>query len=121
MFLHVIIFWLGCGSEKDSSDWSSIDDCRTLSDPQNKDDCISKFIVGVFKTDPERGIELVENQISEQINRDYIYLTLTREYNPATREYCDRIQDPSLKDNCNTLQSRPHLHRDILKKKKSLP
>ena len=117
MFLHVIIFSLGCSSEKGSSDWSSVDDCFALSEAGNKDDCISRFILEVFKNDPSRGMKIVENEVSESINRDYIYLTLTREYNPATREYCDKIDDASLRDNCFTLQSRPHLHRDVLKEK----
>ena len=76
----------------------------------------------VFNKDPSKGVKVVQEQISDQQIRDFIWLKVTREYNPATREYCDLIQDKTLKERCHTLSSRPHLHRDVLReKKKSLP
>ena len=115
MFLFSLLFCVSCQQEK--SVWASADDCSVLQKGKDKDNCFSIYIVEVFREDPSQGIKVVQEEISEQQIRDFIWLKVTREYNPATREYCDRIQDKTLKERCHTLSSRPHLHRDILREK----
>ena len=96
---------------------NSPDDCQDLNKGELRDDCWSEHAVTVFKDDEARGISIVETQISDPRIADYIWLTVTREHNPSTRTFCDRIKDRALKERCLVLVSRPHLHRDVLKSK----
>ena len=115
--MFFISLLVGCAVDKQSEQWSSAEDCLSLPVGANKDNCLSTHIVDVFKADPVKGVAVVKNEISEQPIRDFIWLKITREYNPATREYCDLIEDKILQERCHSLSSRPHLHRDILREK----
>ena len=115
--MFFISLLVGCAVDKQSEQWSSAEDCLSLPIGSSKDNCLSRYIVDIFKADPGNGIAVVKNQISEQSIRDFIWLKITREYNPATREYCDLIVDHILQKRCHSLSSRPHLHRDILREK----
>ena len=96
---------------------ASPDDCEAMSQGELRDDCWSLHAVSLFKDDEAKGISMVETQISDQKIADYIWLTVTREHNPSTRKFCERIKSSALKERCMVLVSRPHLHRDILRKK----
>ena len=52
----------------------------------------------------------------DSLVRDYIWLKVTREYNPASQKYCQKIQDKTLKERCITLVRRPHLYKEKLEK-----
>ena len=94
--------------------WSSPEDCEALSSGEKRDDCWSVHAVELFRTDPDHGIQVVEEQVSDQQIRDFIWLQVTREVDPGSFRYCERIQESVLKERCKTLVSRPHLHRELL-------
>jgi hypothetical protein len=88
-------------------------DCETLSEGATRDACYEKVAPAVFRTSPEAGIALVDQKISDPMLRDFIYLQITREVDPSTPRYCNRIKDKVLADRCMVLVSRPHLHRGL--------
>ena len=97
-----------------TSSWDSSEDCEALSAGERRDDCWSVHAVEIFKTDPDRGVSVVEEQVSEQQIRDFIWLQVTREVDPGSYRYCEKIQEGVLQERCKTLVSRPHLHRELL-------
>ena len=88
-------------------------DCASVSSQSSKDDCYAKVVPDVFRTDPDQGIAMVEKEIQNQTIRDFVYLKVTREIDPSTPRYCDKIKDTILADRCRVLVSRPHLHRGL--------
>ncbi len=101
----------------------SVSACRT-GDPQTPadcaastgaaaDECYQRVAPAVFRQSPEAGIALVEEKIQDPTVRDFVYLSVTREVDPNTTRYCDRIKDKTFADRCRVLVSRPHLHRDL--------
>ena len=103
---------LGCSG---GSGFSSAADCEGLSMGEQADECWAQHAAEVFRTDPNRGVEIVENNVSDQRVKDFIWLTVTREVDPSSYKYCDRIQEEALAERCRVLVSRPHLHRELLK------
>ena len=106
------IFLFACRQEK----LSSAADCEKLAAGSTRDDCWSLHIVSLMQQNEKKGMEVIQTQIDNSQIRDFIWLKVTREYNPATRKYCQRMQDEVLKKRCISLVSRPHLHRDVLRK-----
>ncbi|MFT5685060.1 MAG: hypothetical protein ACI8RZ_006006, partial [Myxococcota bacterium] len=106
----LLSFLLACNT----SSWDSPEDCEALSAGEKRDDCWSVHAVELFKTDPDRGVSVVEEQVSEQQIRDFIWLQVTREVDPGSYRYCERIEESVLQARCKTLVSRPHLHRELL-------
>ena len=98
--------------------WSSADDCEGLSKGPNKDQCWSVHLIEVFKEDLETGDRIAQAQITDSRIRDFIYLSVTREIDPSTTKWCDKMVDTAMKSRCQVLVSRPHLHRDVLQQKK---
>jgi len=99
--------------------WSSIEDCEGLSKGPKADECWAEYLPDVFRADAERGIELVETKIEDQRVKDFVWLTVTREVDPGSYKYCERIQEEALAERCRVLVSRPHLHRELMKGQKS--
>ena len=89
--------------------------CEKMGMGAQKDDCWSEHAITIFHQDESRGVALVETQITDQRIADYIWLTVTRDYNPSSKVYCNKIADSALKKRCLVLVNRPHLHRDILR------
>lgn len=106
------VLTLGCSG---GGSWDSPDDCAALSKGATADECWAQHAPALFKADPARGVQVVENDVSDQRIRDFIWLTVTREVDPSSYKYCDKIQEEALKDRCRVLVSRPHLHRELLK------
>ena len=98
-----------------SPQWSSIDDCLALSRSSQRDDCLSTHAVDLFKRNPQKATQELPNLVLDPVILDYIWLKVTREYNPATQDYCKKIKDNLLKKRCVTLVRRPHLYRDRTK------
>ena len=92
----------------------SVEDCAGLGDPTARDDCYARLLPEVFRADPARGIELTETAVTDPTVRDFIWLTVTRDVDPNTNKYCNRISDAVLADRCRVLVSRPHLHRGLV-------
>ena len=92
--------------------WESADDCLALSKGKQRDDCLSEHVVELFRKDPVSARKKLPELTQDPIILDYLWLKVTREYNPATRDYCLDIQDRILKQRCLTLVQRPHLYRE---------
>ena len=97
--------------------WSSASDCHGLEKGLDKDNCWSVHLVDVFKQDPTKGSQIIEQDISDQKVQDFLWLEMTREVDPTTMTYCKKITDKGLLERCRLLVSRPHLHRDTLRKR----
>ena len=118
------ILFMGCQSTPDKG-WSTQEDCASLPAGNVKDDCYGHFIVDIFKSDAKRGMEIMQQEISNDNVRDYLWLEVTRKVDPTTTKFCQMIQSQTLLKRCQTLVSRPHLHRETLrqneKKQQSTP
>lgn len=93
-----------------ASDAESAADCLEIAVPALRDKCLSIFAVELFKTDPEHGIAVVEEQVTDPQVRDFIWLQVTREVDPGSLQYCARIQEEILAARCHTLVMRPHTY-----------
>ena len=109
---------LACQSTPKAS-WSTQEDCAALPAGDVKDDCFGHFIVDIFKSDPKRGMQIMQQEISNDRVRDYLWLEITRKVDPTTTKFCQLIQSQTLMKRCQTLVSRPHLHRDTLRENKA--
>ena len=110
-----VLSLFGCHT---ASTWESVDQCLSLPKGEKKDDCFSIHGVALFERDSKTAKKTIQEEISDPLIRDFIWLKVTREYNPATQEYCKEMTTKPLKDRCVTLVRRPHLHRE---KKESSP
>lgn len=99
-----------CGS----LDPKTPEDCAGIGDTAKRDDCYVKVLPDVFRADPARGVELVDTAVTDPTVKDFIWLEVTRDVDPNSNKYCNRIQDKVLADRCRVLVSRPHLHRDLV-------
>ena len=113
MFLFLVLT-LACDN---STVPRSSEDCMGMNKGELRDDCWSNHILSVFEENEKRGTDILNDHISDPQVADYLWLMVTRDYNPSTRKYCDRIMNSALKERCMVLVSRPHLHRDILRRK----
>jgi hypothetical protein len=68
----------------------------------------------LFREDPKEAPSIIEEQVGDSLVRDFIWLTVTREVDPGSYKYCERIQESALGERCRVLVSRPHLHRALL-------
>ena len=110
----VSILFMGCQSTPDKG-WSTQEDCASLPAGNVKDDCYGHFIVDIFKADAKRGMEIMQQEISNDNVRDYLWLEVTRKVDPTTTKFCQLIKSQTLLKRCQTLVSRPHLHRETLR------
>lgn len=99
---------------------TSPEDCAGLPTAKQRDECYLIVVGDVFKKDADAGIKLVETQIEDQTNKDFAWYTVTRNVDPHSNKYCDRIKDPTLADRCRKVVARPHLNRE-LKNRDGLP
>jgi hypothetical protein len=88
--------------------------CASLASDAEQDECYLTVLPSIFKLDPQRAVALTEQSVHDAATKDFIYLTVTRDIDPNSDKYCDRIVDARLKDRCRVLVSRPHLHRDLI-------
>ena len=100
---------LACGGP---GSWTGPEDCEPLRGAE-ADECWATHAPALFKQDPKKGVATVEQKVSDSHVRDYIWLTVTREVDPSSYQYCDRIVEKALADRCRVLVSRPHLHREL--------
>ena len=96
----------------DPDSWSTAADCAGLDDAAWRDECYAKIAVTTASTDRAAGSALVE-MIQDPLVRDYAWLTITREVDPGTPELCRRIVQKEIRDRCEMLVRRPHLHREL--------
>jgi hypothetical protein len=103
----ILLLLVACQGEP-----QSVAECPDLSGSQ-RDECYAKYAADLFRQDPAGAEEVVNTQVSDSQVRDYIWLTVTREVDPSSYRYCDRIVEPTLGERCRVLVSRPHLHREL--------
>ena len=89
------------------------DDCKRLAGA-DRDEC-QAHAPALFKEDAAAGTRLVDEQVQDQTVKDFIWLTITREVDPTSYKYCDRIQETATAERCRVLVSRPHPHRELLR------
>ena len=112
MPLLALLLWACSGSAP-----TSLADCETMKPGPQADECWAKFLPELFRTDPQRASEQVEKQVQDQRVRDFIWLTVTREVDPGSYKYCEKIEESPLAERCRVLVSRPHLHRELSKER----
>lgn len=117
MMLAWTLVLLGCSGGAPSTP----EDCAGIGDVARRDDCYAQVAPAVFRTDPKAGVALVTTGVSDQTVRDFIWLEVTRDVDPNTDQYCQRIVDAALKERCMVLVSRPHLHRGLVQEGKKPP
>ena len=111
VFLSLI--FLACSGNSEQN-WSSVEDCDVLQRSSQRDECYGYIAPQVFRAGKEEGEALV-GKVEDPLTKDYIYLTVTREIDPSSAEYCKKIQMPKLAERCELLVARPHLHRGLKK------
>jgi hypothetical protein len=89
-------------------------DCAALPVGPAADACYVETAVPAFRADPVAADAAVQSRVQDAQLRDFIYLTVTREVDPTTPRWCDKMGDRTLKERCMVLVSRPHLHRELL-------
>lgn len=109
LFALVLPLTLACSGQS----WSSLADCEGLSPGPNADECWAAHSAELFRADPANGEKVVEEKVQDQRVRDFIWLTVTREVDPGSFKYCEKIQEAALQERCRVLVSRPHLHREL--------
>jgi len=92
----------------------SPEDCAALGDVTARDECYASVLPELFRTDPAGATRLVEQAVTDPTVKDYIWLAVTRDVDPNSNKYCDRIKDAVLAERCRVLVSRPHLHRGLV-------
>ncbi len=98
---------------------TTLDDCRSMDPGPKADECWADHAAELFRQDAEEGVKIVTTKVQDPRVRDYIWLTVTREVDPSSFRYCDRIQEEALARRCRVLVSRPHLHRELVKGQKA--
>jgi hypothetical protein len=89
------------------------EDCRRLSAGTKRDTCFVTHAVELFKRDPALGTSTVVHEVSDSAVRDFIWLSVTRDVDPTTDQWCQRIKSEAIAQRCRVLVRRPHLHRAI--------
>ncbi len=88
-------------------------DCVSIGAAKARDECYLKVVEGVFRADAAAAIALVESGITDQQNRDFAWYKVTKDVDPSTNKYCDRIRDSVFADRCRLIVGRPHLSRGL--------
>ena len=102
---------LACQPNPDS--WHTAEDCQGISDASVQDECWLKVSVELGKSDKAAGEALVDN-IQDPLVKDYAWHSFTRDVDPTSYAYCERIENEKLADRCRVLVSRPHLHPHLI-------
>jgi U5 snRNP spliceosome subunit len=93
--------------------FQSPDECRALSAGAQRDECWAAVAPELFSDDPVAAEAIVMEQVGDSKVRDFIWLTVTREVDPGSYRWCEKIEERALGARCRTLVSRPHLHRAL--------
>lgn len=88
--------------------------CEGKADASARDECYAASLPELFRKDPALGEQLTQEKITDPQLRDFVYLTVTREIDPGSYRWCEKIKEPALAERCRVIVSRPHLHRELL-------
>ncbi len=111
VWLGALTVLLGCFAPS----WNTADDCLSERSAAQADECWAAIAPQLFRADRDRGEQLITEHVTDPQVADFIWLTVTREVDPSSYRYCERIIEPALQERCRVLVSRPHLHRELLK------
>ena len=106
----VLTTLMGCPAEQPKTP----EGCAELSSVSARDECYFAIVPDLVRRDPQRGEEAA-SRIQDDSIRDFTYLTVTREVDPGSTRWCEKIKEPTISARCRVLVSRPHLHRELLK------
>lgn len=112
MALPLLLLALACGGGG-SATYDDPAQCQGMSAGPDRDECYAATAVALFKADPTGAEQIIVEQVQDPKIRDFIWLTVTREVDPGSYRYCEKIQEAALADRCKVLVSRPHLHRAL--------
>lgn len=101
--------------------FTSPDQCRTMEAGPARDECWAAMAPELFRQDPTGAEQVVIEQVQDPKVLDFIWLTVTREVDPGSNRWCEKIQDPAIGARCRTLVSRPHLHRALQQERGQQP
>lgn len=108
MSLWTLMLW-GCTQEAPQR----FEDCRQLSAGKDRDTCFVTHAVELFKRDQDLGTSTVVHEVTDPLVRDFIWLQVTRDVDPTSDQWCQRIESEAIAARCRVLVRRPHLHRAI--------
>ena len=86
--------------------------CERLEASEERDQCLSERALDAARSDPDEAMRTLK-QIESALIRDYGFLNITREKDPGNPRWCREIQNAQLKERCDMLIRRPHLHRPL--------
>ena len=113
MILALVALW-GCSEGEPQR----FEDCRSMSAGAKRDSCFVEHAVELFQRDQDLGTSTVAYEVSDSDVRDFIWLTVTRDVDPSTDQWCRRIESEAIAERCRVLVRRPHLHRAIEEERK---
>ena len=93
--------------------YTTVAECEALDSGPRQDACWMDVLPPMFRDRASEAENLARTRISDPAVRDYLWLTVTRDIDPGSMKYCNRIEDAAMKDRCRVLVSRPHLHREL--------
>lgn len=95
---------------------SGPDDCQQMAAGSARDECWATHAPELFRStsNREEAAALIEQQVGDSQVRDFIWLTITREVDPSSFIFCQKIEEQALAERCRVLVSRPHLHRELV-------
>lgn len=108
MPIPLLVLVLACMSPEPPR---SLDDCHTMQAGSPRDECFATYLSALFGSDPRAAGELVEEHIEDPLVRDFVYLQVSRDLDPAGGRWCDRISAEVVAERCYVLARRPHLQR----------
>jgi len=117
LFLWLNFALFGCGGSEVPVSWTGPEDCEARDPGPLTDECWAAVLPDLFLEDRARAEKLVDARIQDVRIRDFVWLTITRDVDPGSYRWCDRIEDKALADRCRVLVSRPHLHRELVRQK----
>ena len=106
----VLIVLLACQPAPDAPD--PIPGCDSLSG-ETLDRCLVDLGVKTAKSDVDAGVALIE-QVSDPLLKDYGWYSLTRDVDPTSNRWCEKIESQKLGERCRVFVSRPHMHQHLI-------
>ncbi|MBN1335747.1 MAG: hypothetical protein JXB39_07280 [Deltaproteobacteria bacterium] len=104
-----LAFLAACGR----SEPPSPEVCQTLPKGVQADECWAAALPILARTDPDRAERYADEHITDNRTRDFLFLQITREVDPSTLRWCNRIEEKVVQERCRVLVRRPHLHRAL--------
>lgn len=112
MALPILLLLAACGGSGGTT-YDDPEQCKAMPAGAERDECWAATAAELFRSDPQNAEAIIMEQVQDPKILDFIWLTVTREVDPGSYRYCEKIQEPALAERCKVLVSRPHLHRAL--------